>query len=547
MLRSGMGYLVLACSLLGCGKSSTPHEESGGGSSNRGSGGNNGGSATSGESGSSPTDGEDGGASTGGDSGSSVGGAAGTNDLATYFEPGSRLKPMVLTSGGGIDVLEGDASGGWYDSKLDFACYFVVDEVGVERCFPRAVVPGPMLHADASCNSPVFAAGSRGRCDPLTYQYIAGSRGCSYRGYKLGAELPASTPLYFSEDGVSCEPTTQNAENGPFIALEEVPAAAFVGMQRHARPLAPGLDAYVREGEDGSWQTVGYFDPSRNAPCFDSMTTSGGSTACIPDFASATGSFAESSCQTRIADAQARSCRVEQPTIMLDGAEDTSVCPAVFDFRLYEIDDVREATPHRVDDSGACVEQPGGPGEFYAQGAELAASALPTLETHLVGTGALRALFTGFGGAPYLRSSQGLFLQDEAGNPCLPFRFPDRSLRCVPTAFPDRSADNFLYEDASCSGNPVFAWSRVLSCGKELPLPSAIAIRDETTDCLAELALSEVLAVVGESEQSTFYAKNAATGACQVAQSISPPPTYLRLERSLKSSEFPELERSIRQ
>ena len=444
-------------------------------------------------------------------------------------------------------MLEGDSSGGWYDSKLDFACYLVVDEAGVERCFPRAVLPGPMLHADASCNSPVLAAGSRGRCDPLTYRYVAGFRGCSYRGYKLGAELPASTPLFFSKDGVSCEPTTQSAENGPFIELEEVPAATFVGMQRQARRRPPGLDAYVREGEDGSWQVLGYVDPSRKAPCFDSMTTGAWSTSCMPAFASATGNFAESSCQTRIAEAQARGCGVEQPTALIASTEDTSVCPAAVNSRLYEIDDVRETTPHRLDDSGVCAELPGASGEFYVQGAELAPSALPTLETHLVGTGALRALFTGFGGAPYLRWNKGLFLQDEAGNTCLPYRFPDRSLRCVPTAFPDRTYDRFLYEDASCSGNPVLAWSRVQSCGKEVPLPSAFRIPDQSADCSTESSLTEVLAVVGESEKSTFYAKDAATGACQVAKSISPPPTYLRLGQSLKASEFPELERTIRE
>jgi hypothetical protein len=547
MWRLGMGYLIVAWSLLACGKSSTPSEVSAGGSSNPGSGAEPGGSTTDSEGGTPLTDGESGSASTGGESGSSVGGAAGgTSDRATYFEPGSRLKPMVLTSTGGIDVLEGDSSGGWYDSELDFDCYFAVDEAGVERCFPRAILPGPGLHADASCNSPVLAAGARSSCDPLEYQYIAGSRGCSLRGYKLGAELPASTPLFFSEDGVSCEPSTQSPDVGPFIELEEVPAETFVGMQRRARPRAPGLDAYVREGADGSWQTLGYFDPSRDAPCFDSLTTGGWATTCVPSFVSAVGNFAESSCQTHVADARYRSCKVEQPTTIIESAEDTSVCPALYDFRLYEIDDLRETKPHVVDDSGACVESPGASGEFYVRGAEIVPSSLPRLETHRVGTGALRALYTGFGGAPYMRWNKGLFLQDAAGNPCLPFRFPDGSLRCVPTAFPDRTADSLLYEDASCSGNPVLAWIRVQSCGKELPLPTAVTILERPTDCLSDLTVTEVLAVAGESEKGTLYAKDAATGACQVAPSISPPQTYLRMGQSLKTSTFPELERTIR-
>ena len=153
-------------------------------------------------------------------------------------------------------------------------------------------------------------------------------------------------------------------------------------MQRHARPRAPGLDAYVREGEDGSWQILGYFDPSRNAPCFESLTASAWSTTCVPAFASAVGNFADSSCQTRVADAQYRSCGVEQPTTIIDGTEDTSVCPAAFDFQLYEIEDVRETTPHRLDDSGVCVESPGASGEHYVQGAELTPSALPGGQEH---------------------------------------------------------------------------------------------------------------------------------------------------------------------
>jgi hypothetical protein len=526
MLGFRVGYWLVAFSLLGCGKSSNTDDPSAGGTSN--------------------TQGSTGGAPAGGASGSSVvGGVAGdTSSSATYFEPGSRLKPQVLAAADGLEIIESQ-NGGWYDSELDFDCVFFPDEGGVERCFPRALVPGPLLFADAACQRPVLATSGGGSCPGPRSQYVVLHRGCVYRGAQLGAELPPSAPLFFSEDGSSCEPTEHTPELAPIYELEAVPPETFVGMRRSARPRAPGLDAYIREGDDGSWQIMGYFDAAREAACFDGPFASNQQPKCFPTYAGTSELFVDSDCQARLSDAQLRACEVEQPTAIIESQADASVCPIAYDVQLYDIDDIRETTRHQIDASGACVAVPGLPTESYARGAAIDLATLPTLETLVVGTGAVRVLFSGFGGIPYMPRQTGT-LRDESNGQCLPFHFPDGSLRCVPTSFPTTLPSAFLYEDASCSGAPVMPWNSTGACPADGPLPRAVLIPDQTTKCLQQLALSEVLSVIGESDESAFYAKDIMTGACQSAKATSPTPTYLRLGAALKASEFGKLERTTR-
>jgi hypothetical protein len=524
MLRLQMGCWLVAWGVLSCGESSDHGQESAGGSAS-GEGASGGSEARSG-------------ASTGG------GAAGGTSEEAPYFEPGSRLKPKVFALADGVDVLRDVATdSSWYDGELEFDCLFLPDETGVERCFPRQFL-SRSTYADADCTRRVLLDNSAGTCARLRYPYVVLEEGgCSHRGFRVGKELPQSTPLFYSADGTSCQPSVQN-DAIPIYEVEEVPSERFVGMQRGQRARSPGLDARVREGDDGSWQIMGYFDAARQAACSDLFIEFDPPSKCVPTHASSLW-FADSTCQTRIASVQQTACNAEPPTALIDARVDVGSCPIALSFELYEIDAVRETSRHEVDDAGACVASTLLPDESYIQGAAIDASTLPTLETLVVGTGAVRARFSGFGGVPYVPIGyRHTGLLDESGEDCLPFRFPDGSLRCVPTSFSHATSRSLVYEDASCDGSPVVAWVPQPTCPAGPALPRGAVFVDPTA---CELAVTELMAVVGKSTASTLYARDAASGACQAITPSSPPPTYLRLGDALDPAAFPDLKPTIRQ
>lgn len=526
MLRLRMGCWLMAWGVLSCGESSNRDDASQGGRAN--------GEGASGGSAANSTSG----ASDGG------GAAGGTSEDAPYFEPGSRLKPRVFALDDGVDVLRDvviDSS--WYDAELELDCIFLPDEAGVERCFPRRFLSRG-TYADADCTRRVLVDSAAGTCSGSLPPYVAlEDAGCAYRGFRVGKELPQSTPLFYSADGSSCQLSIQT-EATPMYEIEAVPAETFVGMQRGQRARAPGLDAQVREGEDGSWQIMGYFDPVREAACFDSFIGFDPPSKCVPAHASSSW-FADSICQTRIASVQQASCYVEPRTAIIATQVDVDSCPTTRSFELYEIDAIRETSHHEVDDSGACVASTLPPAESYVQGAAIDASTLPTLETLVVGTGAVRALFSGFGAVPYVPIGyEHTGLLDEAGEACLPFRFPDGSLRCVPTSFSHATPAALVYEEASCDGPPLVAWVPKPTCPADPPLPRGVLFLDRTG---CELAVTEVMAVVGQSTASILYARDAASGACEAITTSAPSPTYLRLGEVLDANTFPDLKPTIRE
>jgi hypothetical protein len=529
MVRSGVGCWLLASVLLACGESSRDGGSAEGGAP--GTGGSSGSSGTAGESGSAGT-----------------GGKGGESGAGGYFEPGSRLKAKVLALDDGVDIIESSSnSSRWYDAELDFDCAFLPDEDGIERCFPLQLLTSD-VYADASCTHRVLPAGLLARCDALRSRYVLdGSSDCAYRGFRVGAELPATTPL-FSFDGTTCRTSSGTDDIGPLYELEPAPADTFVGMRRVERARAPGLGAHVREGDDGSWEILGYFDAERGAPCFASVLDWSPRSRCIPAYAGGTSWFADSTCERPTADILQQACAIDQPTTILDVQQDTNACPPVLNFGLYEIEGVRELRPYELDDSGACVESARAPAGYYDPGEPVDLGTLPELETLVVGAGRVRASFSGFAGTPYLPIWYGGGpLMDESGAGCVPFGAPDGTVRCVPvpSAVSVRSA--FRYEDAACSGAPVVPWIGRPTCPADPPLPRSILMQDLTVECPQGLAFSEAFAVTGKSTATTLYSKDATTGACEPAEQVTPAVTYLVLGQALEPVEFPELVRTIRE
>lgn len=540
MRRLGAGCWLVACTvILGCGEASNRDNASKGGTANNE--GANGGSAESGAGGTSAESGAAGTPAESGAAGLSAGGTA--SEQAAYFQPGSRLKPRVFAPDDSVEVLRNVLlDGAWYDSELEFDCFFAPDEAGTERCFPRQFLNG-RSYTDAACTQRVVLDSAAGTCAAVRYPYLLSDEGgCSFRGFRVGQELPGTTPLFYW-DGSSCQPSTQDPSI-PIYEAEAVPAETFVAMQRQPRARAPGLEAYVREGSDGSWQVMGYFDPTRGAPCFDLFIGFEPLSKCVPAHASPLG-FADATCQTRIASVRQTSCDVERPTAIVAAQVDVESCPTTLAFELFEIEGISETSRYDLDDSGACVTSSVPPDESYVQGAAIDASTLPTLETLVVGTGSVRGLFSGFGGVPYAPLGYGTTgLVDAAGEECHPVRFPDGSLRCVPVSFTGATAAAIVYEDAACDGSPVVPWVPKPTCPADPPVPRGVMLVDSGA---CELAVSELIEVLGPSTADTLYAEDPATGACEAMAASSSAPTYLRLGQVLDASELPDLKPTIRE
>lgn len=219
------------------------------------------------------------GTASGGSSGMATGGSSGGSSGATgasveYFHPGTRLKPMVLSAAPDLDIIEGTGESGWYDIELDMPCYFIRDENGVVRCFPLSLKTH-LTYSDASCTQPVHRTGPIVACGRENLRYVAveqyGADRCGHRGFRMTDQLPLATPLFSTNPStLACEPYQATGGTDDILwRLEPVPPETFVAMHEVNRARHPDMDAVVREGDDGSWQVLGFFDKQRGAPCMD--------------------------------------------------------------------------------------------------------------------------------------------------------------------------------------------------------------------------------------------------------------------------------------
>ena len=262
------------------------------------------GGGSSGEGGAGGVAGIAGGAA-GGASGA-AGGAAGAAGGAApvmappYFRAGTRLKPRVLR-GGGLEVIDPMTENPWYDTGTGDWCVFRTGEDGVERCFPDFGVNENTDYLDSSCKKPVFVWPNL-RCDGTPFNYVSigpyAGLGCgSSTTYRLGAPLAAGTPLY-SNNPDYCMPA--GSSRGTERPLEKVPLSTFVAVQRVSRPALPNMDAWVREGADGSSEVIGFHNPILKTSC-SALGPDVSSRACVPDWVEPSYSFADSTCTRRVA------------------------------------------------------------------------------------------------------------------------------------------------------------------------------------------------------------------------------------------------------
>lgn len=555
---AAMQSLVLFGSLIlvtGCGESSaddTTGDGSGGTGMQGGSTGSGGTSAGNGGSG-----GGNGGTAAGnGGTGAGNGGSGGSGG---YFQPGSRLKPEVHAApDSGVEYLLS-----WVDSEFGVSCRFQRTEDGVERCVP-AFPDASRYFADATCTSRLFV----GRFDApegcpadapthFRYDFSETADGCEAAvGLRVVRELPSATAIYGNVQGV-CQPIDR-AELGEGVLYEAEPMASndFVGLMRGRQPFQPGLDAYVREGDDGSWEALGFFDLTRSAPCASLYRPPAISDLrCIPQYSGATG-FGDPSCQTRAAEVELSRCDFEAPTAIAEFTFVANSCPLQRGYELYEIDETRETLLYR-DREGVCepdtIETE--PIPLHLAGTPISPEALPLLERVELGVDRLRGQFLAFGGEALTPTRQSPFWIDSVSNEsCEPFEFADGTLRCVPfrgEGQPSGSTaaayvDGVLYPSSSCQGARVAALPPD-QCMRDAELPLNVVIVSAAQNCSTRVIL-EVVAVAGVTNPSELHRKNPDTGACEPVNPADYGDAFLSLGDPLDPAEvYAEIQRAIRE
>jgi hypothetical protein len=371
---------------------------------------------------------------------------------------------------------------------------------------------------------------------------------CRHRPYRLTAELPQSTPLFRERDG-TCESHPSSAADQEVWQLEELPLSEFVAMERVSRDWHPAMSASVRQGEDGSWEVMGFVDPERDSPCF-ALSLQVVPHACVPAWASPSGSFSDADCSSRLASVGASRCVAWPRSTLLNLKPAPDACLGAATFELWELGETREVDFVYADDgSGTCTEVPIETTEVFTEGPAIDIATLPALDVVEVGTGPLRLRFHGFQGTPFVPDdvSSGLlwgpFFEAASGETCQPHTFADGSTRCVPLSYLPTTEAAFRYESPACDGERLFPWSAAGDCAGSTPEPRGVLIRAPSTSACSSASIGEVLEFDGTVVPAgTLYHKG---GTGCAAAGFSTDPLFIARKSVKPADVFIEIERAV--
>lgn len=443
--------------------------------------GSGGASGTVGADGGSPDGGGTGGVGAGAGGAGHGGGGGKTMVVEPYFHAGTRLKPRVFRAAG-LEVLDAGLETYWYDVKTGDQCMFRVGADGIERCFPAVTLAEDdqqeLSYLDAACTRPAIR-GAVPSCDGTTPQHLTfqPASGCNLQTYRYGTAKASNTPLY-GKGGGSCRRLPAPTEALPVIPLEEVPADTFVAMKRVSRPRHPRMNAWVREGEDGSSEIIGFSDPARDAPCFAVGLVISPPHLCVPAWAEAGGAFSDAACTQRVGFDPAPRCSARTATVLLERTAIADSCPAAQSIKLWQSAGVHSTQVFDDTSNGGCQLRSPERVEFPVQGEPIDLASLPRLDVILVGDGPLKLAFYGFDGTPFLPATTGRaestiapgpFLDVARGEPCVPRLFADGAWRCVPSSFQAVMDFNLYYESMDCTGARAHIPSGYCEDAKRLP------------------------------------------------------------------------------
>ena len=358
---------------------------------------------------------------------------------AATFGAGSRLKPTVLTVGGGVDWVEE-----WTDTQLGFRCAhrpFAEDgiaEDGVERCLPYGL---GIAFSDPACTTAIAVSEDRYAVCPLSpvRPEHHHTTECTRRTriHRIMAEITPAR-VYWANGSEPCTGyDTATLEPTTYFSLEAMPPSAFVAINRTTRERAPGMRAEVWEGEDGSWEITGFFDESRNESCGHHYNAT--DLRCVPSRRLSFGDnyFVDASCQMLAGELTVPVCEAQKPRVGYKRVGMTDTCLPEDIYEYHELVDTGTAgLGYTRADDGTCVSRGDDPlaPPLYGVGPTISPAAFPALQPLEYGSGRLRLSFLGFGGKPFVPHegfAGGRFFDNETGQPCGKALFSDGKIRCA--------------------------------------------------------------------------------------------------------------------
>jgi hypothetical protein len=495
---------------------------------------------------------------TGGDAASSVetGADAKITAVAPYFHAGSRLKPSVIRAGD-LEVIDGDEETKWHDAKTGDPCIFRVAADGIERCLPAYVFTedtesNQLSYLDATCTLPAVRDGGAG-CDGATPHYLTvePTTTCNHRTYRLGTARPSSTVLY-QKSGNACRRQPAQMGASAVLPLEEVPPETFVAVKRVSRPRHPRMNAWVREGEDGSSEIIGFSQPGADAPCFG-VGLDVFPHVCVPGWIQTWDFFSDATCTQHVGVAgfERPRCAVRTNTVLLDARQPAPTCSREFAINgLWQIAGV--STGAFFDTSGgSCTSRSAETNVIYSQGAPIDLASLPKLDVIEVGNGPLKLGFFGFDGVPFLPAPRtidslaypGRFIDVARGEPCELQLFADRTWRCVPSSFQSVMDFDFYYESEDCTGTRDYSAS--LYCMDPTRKPRGVIVKSLTPVVCGDYLVTDTLELGGASSadrvsnhglSATCRSRSSsdALNLLTVSKQLNPADVFVPMERVVK-------------
>jgi hypothetical protein len=473
-----------------------------------------------------------------------------------YFRAGSRLKPRVIRAGD-LEVLDGDSETEWHDAKTGDPCVFRVGADGIERCFPANMIDDStessvISYLDAACTR--RAVRDFYHCDGAAPHYltIAPASTCNYRTYRFGATLPSTTPLY-QKSGTACRRVPASTDANTVLPIEEeVPPETFVAVKRVSRPRHPRMNAWVREGEDGSSEIIGFSEPAHDAPCFG-LALDVSPQVCVPAWLE-TWNFSDAACTQRVGIEDIDTLRClprSKTTTLLSVIGNAGSCPASRSITgLWQIAGVSSSAIFD-NSSGVCDVRSSEPTAVHTQGAPIDLASLPKLELIEVGTGPLKLAFFGFEGMPFMPAPRSLdsyphpgqFIDAARGETCYPRIFADGVWRCVPASFQSVMDFNFLYESGDCTGARTY--DATMYCEDPTRKPRGVIVQSLLPSVCRDYLVTETLELDGPTSQ-TVVSRHGLSSMCstlpvsdrltplRVSKELNPADVFVKMDRVVK-------------
>jgi len=400
----------------------------------------------------------------GGGAGSAGRSTGGSVDADPFYRGGTRLKPIVFRS----EDVQLRFSDMWWDSELQTMCYYRF----ADACEPAWEMG--YAYQDADCTMPLLEQDEAECWESAFPEWIprASTDGRQRSNTnprpdvlrRVGDRVTPSVVYSLQSDGSCLEGSPIDGIG--YYPAERVPYDMLVGSQRVARERAPGMDAYMREADDGAFEVERFYDPERDVSCLPSPSDADPAYRCVPqpvdDFST---DFADPECtqRTMVPSLGGYVTEETQSLLVWGGRSGCEAAP----YELFQRGETVQSPPYSLMDTPEgteCTRVSVEPLLHALAGDSIDPFSLPEIERMRTGEGRLEVPLLGFAGVSFMRDSDTTrfrgafrlgFFERASGTTCLPTFFSDGSAWCVPPSY--RRTGGPYYANDSCDSEFVYA------------------------------------------------------------------------------------------